>query len=347
MIVSVAATAQNIEPQPDLDGVYAVGQGIKPPKIVHTASPTYPPDPRLAGFKHSCTFNVVIGADGIPTEIRPEDTRPDPFAASGLAAIKESQFAKGTLHGKPIPVRIKIWVPFTPGDKHAVPEILPIKLSAHDMDDSNNRPPIPLSSPEAEFIEEARKADFHGVVAVSVLVTDQGLPENSHVVKPLGNGLDAEAEQAVSKYRFAPALRHGIPISYEITIEVNSTPTTSQLPVCPAKFNDSIDATGIAGTFGNGVTFPKPTMQPEAEFSDEARRLLKRAHIENFQGASMIGLLVDVNGMPQELCLKKALGYGLDIQAEKAVRQYRFIPAMKDGKPVPARLIIEVHFKRY
>jgi hypothetical protein len=39
--------------------------------------------------------------------------------------------------------------------------------------------------------------------------------------------------------------------------------------------------------------------------------------------------------------------YGLDAQTEKAVGQYRFNPATKDGKPARARISIEVNFRLY
>jgi TonB family protein len=118
-------------------------------------------------------------------------------------------------------------------------------------------------------------------------------------------------------------------------------------PACPAKFDDSLATSGIVGKDTEGVTPPKPTHTPEAEFSDEARRGIDRAGIKNFESVSLLGLVVDTTGKPQDLCIKKSAGYGLDIQAAKAVWKYRFKPATKDGHPVPMRLTVEVNFKRY
>jgi protein TonB len=36
---------------------------------------------------------------------------------------------------------------------------------------------------------------------------------------------------------------------------------------------------------------------------------------------------------------------GLDEKAVEAVRQYRFKPAMKDGRPVPVEIYVEVNFQ--
>ena len=61
----------------------------------------------------------------------------------------------------------------------------------------------------------------------------------------------------------------------------------------------------------------------------------------------MISLVVDVKGRPTELCLRKAAGFGLDEEAFKAVKQYRFTPAKKGKVPVAARMAVEIDLHRY
>jgi TonB family protein len=105
---------------------------------------------------------------------------------------------------------------------------------------------------------------------------------------------------------------------------------------------------GYGGNAGGGVyqvggriSLPVLVVQPEAEFSDEARRA-------KYQGLCLIGLIVDAQGNPQNVHVVRALGMGLDEKAMEAVRQYKFKPAMKDGKtPVPVELTIEVNFRLY
>jgi TonB family protein len=92
---------------------------------------------------------------------------------------------------------------------------------------------------------------------------------------------------------------------------------------------------------GGGVSAPVPLFQPEAEFSDEARRA-------KYQGVCIIGLIVDAQGNPQNVHVVRALGMGLDEKAMEAVRKYKFKPAMKDGKtPVPVFVNVEVNFRLY
>jgi protein TonB len=97
---------------------------------------------------------------------------------------------------------------------------------------------------------------------------------------------------------------------------------------------------GIAQV-GGRVSAPVPIYQPEAEFSDEARRA-------KYQGVCLVGLIVDAQGNPQNVHIVRALGMGLDEKAMEAVRKYKFKPAMRDGKtPVPVIVNIEVNFRLY
>jgi TonB family protein len=61
----------------------------------------------------------------------------------------------------------------------------------------------------------------------------------------------------------------------------------------------------------------------------------------------MISLVVDTHGNPQNPRVVQPLGMGLDEKALAAVKLYRFKPAMKDGKPVNARIWVAVNFRLY
>jgi TonB family protein len=43
----------------------------------------------------------------------------------------------------------------------------------------------------------------------------------------------------------------------------------------------------------------------------------------------------------------RPLGMGLDQKALDAVKQWKFEPAMKDGKPVAVQINVEVNFRLY
>jgi protein TonB len=105
---------------------------------------------------------------------------------------------------------------------------------------------------------------------------------------------------------------------------------------------------GFGGNIGGGyrriggaVSAPIPLFEPEAEFSDEARRA-------KYQGLCIVRILVDAQGNPQNPRVVRTLGMGLDEKAIEAVMKYKFKPARENGKAVAVWPVdIEVNFHLY
>ena len=102
---------------------------------------------------------------------------------------------------------------------------------------------------------------------------------------------------------------------------------------------------GSGGNIGGGVAHvggavraPVLTYQVDPEFSEEARKA-------KFSGNVQVALIVDASGNPTHVRVERGVGMGLDEKAVEAVRQYKFKPAMENGKPVPVELYIEVNFQ--
>jgi periplasmic protein TonB len=55
----------------------------------------------------------------------------------------------------------------------------------------------------------------------AAVIDGEGWPQDIHVVKSSGLGLDEKAMEAVTKWRFKPALKDGQPVNVRTTIEVN------------------------------------------------------------------------------------------------------------------------------
>jgi periplasmic protein TonB len=81
-------------------------------------------------------------------------------------------------------------------------------------------PPQLVHKVEPEFSEEARKAKYQGIVVLSIEVDANGNVGNVQVLQKLGLGLDEKAIEAVSHWRFRPALADGKPIATEATVQV-------------------------------------------------------------------------------------------------------------------------------
>lgn len=74
---------------------------------------------------------------------------------------------------------------------------------------------------EPEYAEEARKSRIQGSITLSLVVGEDGIPRNIHVLVPLGAGLDAKAIEAVKAWVFEPGLKNDEPVAVKATIEVN------------------------------------------------------------------------------------------------------------------------------
>jgi TonB family protein len=100
---------------------------------------------------------------------------------------------------------------------------------------------------------------------------------------------------------------------------------------------------GIGGgvfRVGGGVSPPRALDTPDPEYSEEARKA-------KYQGTCILWLIVGPDGHPRDIKVARALGMGLDEKAIQAVRNWKFAPAMKDGKPVAVQINVEVNFRLY
>jgi len=100
---------------------------------------------------------------------------------------------------------------------------------------------------------------------------------------------------------------------------------------------------GIGGgvfRVGGGVSAPRPVFTPDPEYSEEARKA-------KYQGTCVLWLVVGPDGRPRDIKVARTLGLGLDEKAIEAVKQWKFEPAMKDGKPVAVQINVEVSFRLY
>jgi periplasmic protein TonB len=100
---------------------------------------------------------------------------------------------------------------------------------------------------------------------------------------------------------------------------------------------------GIGGgvfKIGGGISAPQAVSTPDPEYTEEARTA-------KTQGTCILWLIVDDKGHPRNIRVVRGLGFGLDAKAIQAVQQWRFEPAMKDGKPVNVQISVEVGFHLY
>lgn len=222
-------------PLPDKDGAYRVGPGIVAPVITKAVTPQFPPDGDSSVVRH-LGFQVVVGVDGTAKLRHERMVEGNPYLDNAIAAVEHSTFQPGTLNGVPVPVAVCVRATFSPyhppsteiADCH--PEWLRERFGDLASPSSDNdafrlppgtKPPIIIHAADAEFSDEARRERFEGVVSVSTVVNEKGMPTQIRVERSVGHGLDEKAVAAVSQYRFRPATLDGKPIAARIRIDVS------------------------------------------------------------------------------------------------------------------------------
>jgi TonB family protein len=80
------------------------------------------------------------------------------------------------------------------------------------------------------------------------------------------------------------------------------------------------------------------TYAPDPKYSKEA----KRAKV---QGTVVLAVVVGTDGIAHDISVVRSLGYGLDEEAIRALKTWRFKPAKSLGKPTPVLIHVEVAFR--
>ena len=109
------------------------------------------------------------------------------------------------------------------------------------------------------------------------------------------------------------------------------------------------DATSGRGT-GNGddVALPiggaisRPQIIPGTKVEPRYTELARQAHL---QGVVVLRAVIDERGNVVDIELRKRLRFGLDEEAVKAVSQWKFTPALLNGRPVKVYFDLTVVFE--
>jgi len=89
-----------------------------------------------------------------------------------------------------------------------------------------------------------------------------------------------------------------------------------------------------------GIEPPRIIYQIDPEFTESARAA-------KFSGTTVVRLEINKSGAIQDVQIVRPIGFGLDDQAVRAVEQWRFSPAKRNGEPLEVLVNVEVNFKLY
>jgi TonB family protein len=91
---------------------------------------------------------------------------------------------------------------------------------------------------------------------------------------------------------------------------------------------------------GGAVSAPKGTYMPNPGYTDRARK-------KRLQGTVVLEMVVTPEGNVDDVKVTHGFDPDMDQKAVDTVRQWRFDPGAKDGKPVAVQVSVEVSFRLY
>ena len=102
---------------------------------------------------------------------------------------------------------------------------------------------------------------------------------------------------------------------------------------------------GEGGGIGGGPYRPGSGIEPPSLLREVTPDYTEQARRAGLEGEVLLELVVGPDGRVSDLRVLRALGAGLDEEAVRAVRQWRFSPARRLGSPVAVIVEVAVEFK--
>jgi TonB family protein len=183
--------------------------------------------------------------------------------------------------------------------------------------------------------------DYAAAMAWYRKAADQG---NAQAENNIGNlyakglGVHQDDAEAISWFRKAVAKGNGNAVNNLLSLH-----RQGRIP------SDASEGTLPAGLMTEVCSekTPPPCASAPQVISVRDPEYSKQAREAKYQGTCMLGLVVGTDGSTSHIFVISGLGMGLDEKAIEAVKTWRFKPAMKDGRPVPMQLAVEVDFHLY
>ncbi len=204
--------AEAAQPTPPLDLVMVEVEAPKPPPAEEVKAPPIPP--RLKPpIKVAATTKPRPKEIAPPPPNEPPPAEAPPRQAPLVVGMTMSSTTTGgtfaapvgnTLYGKTEPKAVAREDVKT----YAASRFVPI----YQVDSQ----PAVLSEMKIPYPEGARREGIEGTVLLSIVIDAEGKVVSAKVLSGPGHGLNESARDAISRFRFKPAIKSGQPVSTEM-----------------------------------------------------------------------------------------------------------------------------------
>lgn len=214
-------------------------------------------------------------------------------------------------------------------------------------------PPVAIRTAEAQMPDKARRQQLDGFCIVGLVVGENGLPQNTHIVRCTDSIFAENSLKAVKNYRFQPAtsFQDNKPVLFRLSVEINFRFGRNREPIPfpqpRLKLSFLLPSQPVpsepdsAGTYTLSHAFDPPNSLPRLERLVGAG--FGRAAFSLDDGAGcIVALTIHENGLPSDAEITKCDDPALEAPAIRSVLRSQFSPAVLNGKPVPVRAAVHL-----
>ena len=314
---------------------------IQPVTRVH---PVYPLEAKKAGLEGIVRLRTTINKDGSVMDIRVLSGPPQ-LVKAALDAVQQWRYA--------------------PADKVRV-TVVNIRFAlekdgGHAAPASPGTVPLqPVTRVHPFYPVDAKKAGIEGIVVLRATIEKDGSVSDLKVVRGDAHLVKASLD-AVRQWRYPAADKvRSTDVTITFTLEKDGGHAPGKGSGVSGGVGGGVGGgvsggvgSGVGGgvgggvrggvsggvySVGNGVSEPIPVYKPEPPYTPEA----KAAKVE---GVVTLWVVVGVDGTVTDVKAEEGFDKGLTENAVNTLKTWKFRPAMKDGKPVPCKVRVEVSFK--
>jgi len=178
------------------------------------------------------------------------------------------------------------------------------------------------------------------LVVLGLVIDEQGVPTEIKVLKSGNEVLSTATIDAVSRWRWEPAMMNGKPVSIRWTVTVlwGDKEATQQGDGSTGGLAAPVAANPEGGIYPMGsIEAPKLITQVNPVYPEEARQ-------KGLKGRVVLEIVINPKGETTQVKIVKSDNEIFNASAKEAVAQWRYESPMHDGKPVSVRWIITINY---
>jgi TonB family protein len=94
------------------DGVFRIGKGVTPPRVIYQTDPEFSEEARKAKYQGTCVLGLIVDSNGRPTAIRVINALGMGLDEKAIESVKNWKFEPGKKDGHDVAVEIAVEVDF-------------------------------------------------------------------------------------------------------------------------------------------------------------------------------------------------------------------------------------------